>query len=216
MPPEAGASQISDRALKNKRWLEILKQVGDRHKDCRLTNYLLNSDPDYAQRQTEALGRLSAYCGDIPSLLKTGNGLIIYGPCGTGKDHLVVGAIYRAIDAGVDAMFVNGVRLARKISETIGADAKTDLVDVVKKYAAPDILAISDILLPSGNLSGYHKDALYQIINERYKNLKPTWLTANAHNKEQMDAALSPQVVSRLAHGALTINCEWPDWRLQK
>lgn len=216
LQPETEVSQISSRALKNKRWIEIVKQAGTRYSDCRIENFQLDGDREIAQRQRAVLEPLARYTGDIPSVMQSGMGLLLYGPCGTGKDHLMIGAIHKAIDAGIDVLYVYGVQLLNEISSTIGENAKSDLRDIVRKYVQPEILAISDIRPPSGNLSGFHKDCLYQIATQRYKNRKPTWMTVNARNKEQVDTSLSPQVVSRFAHAALTLNCEWPDWRLKK
>lgn len=219
--PESESSESqkvssSFKAHRNMVWDRFLRKIGTRYGGCRFGNYELSRDAQAAQRQILAIDALRAFCEQIHEKTAEGAGLMLLGTCGTGKDHLMVSAAYEAVSRGMEVVAIYGSTLYTDIGSTIGSEATQKIDDVVKRLAEPQILAISDLRPSSGNLNSYQKDSLYQIITERYKHMKPTWMTANATGKEQLEQCLTAPVVSRLAHGALTIKCEWPDWRLQK
>ena len=50
-------------------------------------------------------------------------------------------------------------------------------------------------------------------IDRRYRDLKATVMTLNVATRKEAEDRLSPNIVDRLAHGAMAIHCNWPSYR---
>ena len=71
---------------RRERW-NVFKEGLPRHRDCTLENYVAATDG-----QQEALAAISGYCERMTEHVAEGQGIILNGPVGTGKTHLLVGA----------------------------------------------------------------------------------------------------------------------------
>ena len=79
-----------------------------------------------------------------------------------------------------------------------------------------DVLMLSDLIPPSNRITEYQAEIVYAIADERYSNLRPTWLSSNAKNRIELEASLSVAVVDRLAHDAIVVACNWESFRRPK
>jgi DNA replication protein DnaC len=69
-------------------------------------------------------------------------------------------------------------------------------------------------LPPLGSVnSGFQLSMLFRIIDRRYRDLKATVMTLNVATRAEAETRLSPNIVDRLAHGAMAIHCNWPSYR---
>ena len=75
-------------------------KVGRRYWDCRLDNFRLHGGEKETARQRAALNSLQLYADDLETNLRDGNGLVLFGPTGTGKDHLLAALIERLFTDG--------------------------------------------------------------------------------------------------------------------
>lgn len=164
------------------------------------------------------LDALKAFAKELPARVAEGRGLVLLGPPGTGKDHLMTALLKAAtLGHGIDAEWVNGQDLFGAHRDRIGAEEPE--AALVAKLARPAILAISDPAPPltegskGGALSDYAAQFLYRVIDARYSALKPTWLTLNVASGKEAAKRLGPQTVDRIADGALVLKCEWPSYR---
>jgi DNA replication protein DnaC len=85
--------------------------------------------------------------------------------------------------------------------------------NVLTQLRTADILAISDPVPPKGENSEFELEALFGLIDRRYRRLKPTHLTINVADRNEANARMAPQIIDRLAHNALSIHCNWPSYR---
>jgi DNA replication protein DnaC len=154
---------------------------------------------------------LKQYGENLTTHVEEGEGLVLFGKQGTGKDHLMAGMLFHAARIGFTVRLVNGMDMYRGVSETWGTDAKES--DRLKELTGPDILAISDPLPPTGKLQDYQTNFLYSVIDQRYRKMKPTWVTANFFSGKDAAERLSSQVADRMKDGALTLYCNWPSYR---
>src|SRR5262249_2005622 len=152
--------------------------------------------------QQQVLDRLRAWAATWPGPLKEGKGLILYGPCGTGKDHLLAGMLYLAVGGHtLTGKWVNGVELYSRFRDVMHTKGTTE-EQILYDYSKPDILAISDPVPPSGEVTAFQVGQLFMLLDERYRRMKSTWITLNVTSEADAQARLSLPLFDRLRDGA--------------
>jgi len=142
----------------------------------------------------------------------SGDGLLLIGPCGTGKDHLLIGLARVAIGADLTVRWASGPKLFAQVRQAIDADGKTP-ESVLRPFERAQVLILSDPLPPIGRLTDFQADIIYRLVDERYNRLWPIWLAANAANRAELESGLGVPVVDRLADGSTVLACDWPSYR---
>ncbi|NLX55903.1 MAG: ATP-binding protein [Planctomycetaceae bacterium] len=231
MNPRADESPISDRekAWRCRQAESLIALCGERYAGCRFATFEVTTD---AQR--EALASVQDFAGHLDDNLKAGANLILFGPKGTGKDHLLFslmlyGVIHDgfsvlAVDSGYRCLppepdkprrsisWTNGMDMFRRLRDSFGSGGDSES-DWQTSYTRPDVLAISDPLPPVGALTDFQKAALFGILDVRYRRLRPVWLTANVASGAELDERLGPQNADRLRDGAVVVRCNWDSYR---
>jgi DNA replication protein DnaC len=200
---EAGRRQaIADR-LK-----ALVESRGERYAGCTLENYRA-AEPE----QNAAVAALSEFSGEFPRLQRQGEaGLILYGPRGTGKDHLLFALMRNVIQYhGQAVVWVNGMDLFGRIRDRIQRGEEER--DLIRGLVKPDVLAISDPLPPFGALTEFQATMLFRVLDERYSRRRPVWVTVNVANRAEFEERMGVQLVDRLIDGALVVYCNWKSYR---
>jgi DNA replication protein DnaC len=188
-------------------WRSLVAERGSRYEGCTLASYQCTHPG-----QTEVRDALRKYAEQMPDRVAEGTGIVLYGPAGTGKDHLLAAMMQAAIRKyGMRVRWENGMDLFGEIRDRI--DEEKSEAQWVRSLAYPQILAISDPLPPFGALKEFQASMLFRVIDRRYSEGKPTWLTMNARDRSEAEARMGVQMIDRLAHGALVLFCNWPSWR---
>ena len=209
---EARAGESQER---QERWKALADRLGDDYRECRLANYHTYSDPATARRQTAIVKRLLSYCEGMPAEVKSGRGVVLFGPSGTGKDHLITALARAAIlTYGLSVRWVRGSAFCIESRDAMGSDVSEG--NMVNKYSFARILYISDPLPPIGGLTPYQATMLYEILDERNRQKRPTWVTLNVANRADADRRLGAANVERLIERALKAECDWPSYRSRK
>jgi DNA replication protein DnaC len=184
---------------------------GRRYEGCNFDNYRIQN-----VEQQKAVDALKAYVAD-PSNVTNGKNVILYGPKGTGKDHLLM-ALSREVarKVGVCPLWFNGVDL----HDILRAEAFNDTSRGRRWMFSNDddergtpVLWISDPLPPTGVLSEFQQTAMFGMIDHRYSAMLPTWLSINVADGDEASSRMGSQTVDRLRHDALVIHCNWPSHR---
>lgn len=162
--------------------------------------------------QGDCVQAVKDFCLALPDRVRIGSGLVLFGPRGTGKDHLMVAAIYWAIlKHGYSVRWIDGRDLTQRLHAAVRFDeSEKALVD---KFVQPQILALSDPIPPRGDTSPYITEILQSIVDRRYRGMFPTWVTLNVANGEEAERRLSPPTVDRLRHDSLALYCGWQSYR---
>lgn len=184
----------------------FINQRGKRYADCRLGNFNLDSD---AHRKAVEL--LTDYAENVADRIESGTSILFIGPPGTGKDHLMTAICRAAILGGKRVMWANGQDLWGSFRDAISEEANE--TTIIQRYVRADVLAISDPLPPRGALSDFQASTLFRIIDGRYSNMRPTWMTLNVTNRAEAGERIGHQTIDRLAHGAVIVGCNWPSYR---
>lgn len=180
---------------------------GERYLDCTLANFEVEHE-----QQKIAVHRLNNYAENMVDCVRDGESIVIFGPAGTGKDHLLAAMMRAAIlRYGLGVRWENGMDLFGDIRDRMDTDRPE--ADLVRSLCHPDILALSDPLPPFGPLTPFQANMLFRVIDGRYSKGKPTWVTLNCASGEEAESRMGVQMVDRLRHGALTIFANWPSYR---
>lgn len=188
-------------------WGRLLQQIGQRYAGVRLSNFQAATDA-----QKKAVTQLNEFCDTLGERTEAGQGLVFTGPKGTGKDHLAVACLRSAVlHSGINTAWVDGQTLYQEFRD--GIDSETRERDALRAYTSPKILLISDPVPPSESLTPFQQSVLWRIVDRRYRDLRPTWVTMNVSNGEEAEKRIGAQIVDRLRDGALSIVCNWPSHR---
>lgn len=191
-------------------WLRIVGDRGKRYELCQLSEFVVGHD-EYSEQRQVAVDKVSWFCDQLDAG-NTKNNLIFAGPSGSGKDHLMFYALrYAVMKCGIKANWTDGLAFFSRLRDAISTS--TAEYEVMKEMYRPDILAISDPVPPIGQLSDHQRNMLYRLIDDRYSHCKPTWITVNAANPKELDDRMGVQLVDRLLHDAVAVNCYWPSYR---
>jgi DNA replication protein DnaC len=187
----------------------LLSQVGPRYRAATLDNF-----ERYDAQQSRVVEAVRQYAGNWPAEQAAGNGIVLFGPSGTGKDHLLIGLARMVIMAyGVRCVWCQGADLFARFRD--GIDLERSEAHEVADWAEPDVLILSDPICVGG-ASRFEASILVRIIDRRYRQLRPTWVSLNVARAAEAEEGMGQAVVDRLRHGSLNLFCEWPSYRARK
>jgi DNA replication protein DnaC len=151
------------------------------------------------------------YVANIRENWMLGKNVILYGGKGTGKDHLLMGLARFAFGQCQSVTWRNGADLFAEFRDTMGG-SETE-AHLLRKYSTCKVLWISDPIPVAGELTPYQGATLFSIVDARYRECLPTWVTINVASATDFSRLLLPQVADRLRDGALCIHCNWASYR---
>lgn len=205
--------EIKQKELAERRfaWDRLGSSIGRRYKDCRFDTFDVYEKPEIATAQRAVLQTLNLYVNKIGERVKKGQNVVFYGPCGSGKDHLLSALMYEAVMAGIEVVWINGMRLFEKRRDAINSEIKER--GLLQEFERPAVLAISDPVPPWGELEKGQAEFLLRLLDARYRDQKPTWVTANIANKADGEKRMSKHVWDRLRDRSVGLDCNWPSYR---
>jgi len=186
----------------------LLKDVGRRYRDTTLRSYLVGNDKYRSKRQT-ALDAVVLYLTSAKATIFQGVNLILFGTCGTGKDHLAIGLARSCAIRGLSARSISGQELfaAAERARRNGHDA----IDPGLKTCR--ILVLSDPLPNAVTPTVPEAKLLMQLLDARYRAALPTIVTANAECEQDLRDAIAGPLEDRVFGGAVTVEMKWPSCR---
>lgn len=188
-------------------WNEYIRDRGRRYRSCMLANYIVT-----CTEQEQQIAALRSYAERMADHLAVGYGVTLFGPVGTGKDHLAAALCRTAIlRHGKRTRWVDGMTLYGDLRTSFDGDGLNE-TEIVNQYRRCPVLAISDPLPPVGELTPFQASALFRIIDGRYSAQLPTIMTVNVA-KGEAEKRLGTAIVDRLRHSSLLIHCNWPSYR---
>ena len=207
-PPERLPTNSNDDERRRRvMFTEFFRSVGRRYRDCTLDNYQVNFP-----KQAEVIKALRTYSANMAAEVEAGAGVVLFGGAGSGKDHMLVGLARLAIvKHGISVIWRNGVVLFSQIRDQIGRDLSEG--EIVRDLIRPPILILSDPTPPTGTLTDFQAATLMRVIDGRYRECRPTWVSLNVASRQEADTRLTAPIVDRLRDGAVTCFCSWSSYR---
>lgn len=203
---EQANSAAERKAARDECWKRLLRLRGDRYRDCKLSNFEVDQPG-----QNDVKQALTGFCREISTNVNAGRGLLLFGPKGTGKDHLLMACARAAISAFHSLMWVNGMELFAEFRDAM--DAKTPERDVLAKFGRDEVLWISDPVPPTDALTPAQTTWLFRVLDARYSHRKATWASANVPGQSELEKRIGAQNADRLKDGVLALGCNWKSYR---
>lgn len=123
-------------------------------------------------------------------------GLLIVGPCGSGKTHLAVAAVLEIIDSAKPGrvLFCNFQDLIQEIQASFDSEEVPRKSEILRPLLETDLLVLDE--LGSQKPSMFVQDILYYVINSRYNDERTTIFTTNY--VDNLQDRIGEQMRSRL------------------
>lgn len=153
---------------------------------------------------------------DFPGSAK---GLLLTGPCGTGKTHLAVATLRALVEErGAWGHFVEVAQLLRSLQDTFDRDAEIATREIMDPAVSCDVLLLDDIGVTRG--TPWTREVLGLLINERYNRKGLTILTTNlpvvsSPQAESLGDRVGDRLASRLAEMCWSISISGKDFRTE-
>lgn len=129
-----------------------------------------------------------------------GRGLLLAGPCGSGKTHLAVAALLEIMNATKPGklLFRNFQDLIQEIQASFDSDEVPSKSEILRPLLEADLLVLDE--LGSQKPSMFVQDILYYVINTRYNEERTTIFTTNlsADTKPSLTENIGERLRSRL------------------
>jgi DNA replication protein DnaC len=161
--------------------------------------------------QQRALDFACEYAKLLESTGRTGRSAIFCGKPGTGKTHLAVGIGLHVMRLGQSVLFMTVQRAVRRVKSSWRNDSGESEGDVIKLLVQPDLLILDEIGVQFG--TDFEKNLMFDILNERYENKRPTLLLSNLPPSEVKNF-LGERVYDRMREdGGKCIPFDWESFR---
>jgi DNA replication protein DnaC len=184
----------------------IGKAAGDRYRGCRLGNFEATT-----AYQKQVVKLIMEYGNTLEERRKAREGLVLYGPVGTGKDHLAYSLALLAASQGMSVRWQNGQSWFGRVRDAM--DTSESEASIIAEIERPALAVISDPLPPIGDLTQHQATMFYRAIEARYAGGKITITTINVADDAEADRRMGAATWDRLCHGAWKIHCAWPSYR---
>lgn len=171
--------------IRKQKYIESLKEqslLGRRYNNVTFANTETGHNPQF----DNAINTCFNYCECSVENLEEGKGIYLYGDKGTGKTHLtacMVDALTKKYQA---CLLTNFFEISKAIRNTFkGSGTESGYIN---KLTNIDFLFIDDLgteLVQRNGEDNWLQEKIFEIINMRYNNLKPTIFTSN-HSLNQL------------------------------
>lgn len=200
-----------ERQHKALRWAASIQDSGipERFRDRELSVFEAAT-----QAQQKALNTAVEYANQFGAALDTGRSMVFIGKPGTGKTHLAIGIGLHVMRRGATVYFSTVMRVIRKIKDTWSKDSDLTETQAIKLFTFPDLLILDEVGIQFG--SEFEKNILFDIMNERYENRKPTIMLSNL-GIDEIKLYLGERVFDRMREdGGKFVVFDWESWRSKK
>lgn len=177
-----------------------------RFQETKLSDYVTDSGDKHNVFKTVA-----SYLENQEEVSKLGRSLLFYGNIGTGKTRLATSIVKGWNGVGY---YTTAREYTRLIRSTYSSASKVTEQDVVDRFTDYSILVIDEI--GKQFATDNERYAIFDIINARYNEMKPTILVSNM-SLEDIEEFLGKATVDRIKeNGGHAILFDWESFRSKK
>lgn len=161
--------------------------------------------------QQEALKTAHDFVADWPLHRKKGTCVVFSGNPGTGKSHLAIAMLQIIMQSGT-GMYINVLDLVRMVRDTWRKTSQSE-TDVLNTFAGLDLLVIDEVGVQYG--TDGEQVILFDVLNRRYLDCKPTILLTNLRAKEFQDF-VGARAFDRMKENGIWQRFTWESHRGKK
>lgn len=208
---KAEEQEMAQRQEREARKAKIRKLLGDAGIPKRFAMRTFDNYKAESLEQSQALAVATYFAKDFDKFLESGASLMFCGKPGTGKTHLAAAIANAVCSQGRSAVFMSVLKATRMVKDTWKKGADVTESQVYKGLIEPDLLILDEVGVQFG--SEAEKLILFEILNGRYENVKPTIVISNLLPSE-ITEYLGERVVDRLQEGGgSTVVFGWESYR---
>lgn len=196
-----------DREVQHQKSIKYMQEhslLGERYRDVRFKNTKTGTNETF----DNAFTRCRRYCDICDEVLDKGLSIYIYGDKGVGKTHLTACMVNELIYSGKQVLFTNFFEISKFIRNTYSARSVSE-VEYIENLATIDFLFLDDIgteILVKSDVDNWLQGIIFDVINKRYNNKKPTVFTSNHSLKELIQLrGFMPKTVDRIVEMSTAI-----------
>lgn len=177
-----------------------------RYRDATFDRYVIK-DPDQAS-VVSAVRMFAA--ADV----RAWRSLVLYGSAGTGKTHLAIAAANEMMSRGLTVKYVSCQSMVDRFVRSRSFSSDVTRESILEEMVAPDILVIDEIgLAGSVGVDDQMLAAIYDVVNERYNEMRPVIICSNGTLSE-LRLVLGDRVIERLReNGGRFLKMDWVSFR---
>jgi DNA replication protein DnaC len=178
---------------------KIIKQsmLGDRYKDVSFEATETGFNPIF----DNTLTRCKRYCEISSEALEKGYGMYIFGNSGSGKTHLTACMANKLMREYREVLFTNFFEISSAIRNGFKNNGSNEQ-NILDRIANVDFLFLDDLgteRVKKDNEDMWLQEKIFEVINKRYNNKKPTIFTSNYSLQELVeDRGLMQKTVDRI------------------
>ena len=182
--------------------------IPERFKQKTFAEYKID---DNNQKQHKVFNFCLDYANNFADIKKTGKSFMMLGSVGVGKTHLSIAIALEIMSNGYSAKFASASKMLREIKETYRKGSERSEKDVMQDYTDCHLLIIDEVGVQRGN--DYETNTMFDVINERYENLRPTIILSNL-TLDELKLFLGERVFDRLReNGGKAFLLDWTSHR---
>ncbi|MBI2379631.1 MAG: ATP-binding protein [Gammaproteobacteria bacterium] len=161
--------------------------------------------------QQYALQIAQQFAYGFEQALEHGSNLLFTGRSGTGKNHLATSIAKVIIEQGYSALFLTTINAMRSIKETFSQDSELTERQVIYRLVQDfDLLILDEVGIQfKSQTEGI---LLFDILNGRYEEMKPTILISN-EDLGQLRQTLGERLIDRLLEDGTHVEFLWNSFR---
>ena len=169
-----------ERQRQKMEWLNQLKRnslLGRRYENSSFDKLDLNRPESFIRAKT----RCEKFCANWYEVEERGLGMYLFGPSGTGKTELTACICNYLLEKKVTVLVTNFLEVSKRLRSAFTTGQETE-EEIIKRFAEVALLIIDDIgteKVVKGESETFMQERIYDIINRRYVNMKPTIFTSN-------------------------------------
>jgi len=170
-------------------------------------NLSYHKKPEDNEKLQSTVKIVKRYLTTYPERLEKGASGFFCGECGTGKTMLACMMVESIINQGYSAHYITAWQMIQEIRKGYRKDEES-ISDYINGYIKRSFLAIDEVGVQHG--TDDERILLYQVIDGRYNEVKPTIIISNSMNPVE-DGYLDLRTIDRLKDGggfSITFNGE--------
>ena len=151
-----------------------------------------------------------AYAKNFSVHAEQGTGLLFMGTPGTGKGHLAAAILQEIMPKHV-GIYVTFLELLRTIRNAWRKDSDLSDAQVINRFVNADLLVIDEQGVQY-KPEGSERVTLFDVIDGRYREMKPTVIVTN-QTVEELTACVGERIYDRIMETCRPVMFEWDSYR---